>query len=188
MQIPGEFYLNQIDNIFTPEECQALLDRANDQGWHRPETGGSYMRSIIIDKVLADKLYFQLKEHIPDQYMNYKLLYINDHFRFSRYDVGGIFPVHQDGTNYDSSRIEEYEGYSTESVFTLNIFLNDNFEGGETDFFETSEENPNKLKLRFRVIPKTGRGALFYAKQYHRGNEVLSPYKYLIRTDVMGMK
>lgn len=188
MQIPGESYLNQIDNIFTPEECQDLLDRANSEGWHSPQTGGSYVRSIIIDRELADKLYLQLKEHIPDYYRDYKLLYINDHFRFSRYDVGGIFPVHQDGTNYDSSRVEDYEGYSTESVFTLNIFLNDDFKGGETDFFEMNKENVNELKLRFRVIPKTGRGALFYAKQYHRGKEVLSPYKYLIRTDVMGIR
>lgn len=186
MLVPGEFYLNQIDDIFTSDECTELIKRANEKGWHLPGTGGSYMRSIIIDRELAEKLYLQLKKHIPDVYNGYKLLYINDHFRFSRYNVGGIFPVHQDGTNYDSSRVDEFEGYSSESVFTLNIFLNEDFEGGETDFFETNEDG-DELNLRFRVVPKTGRGALFYAKQYHRGNEVLTPYKYLIRTDVMGV-
>ena len=180
-----EPYLKQIDDIFSQEECKKLIERANKEGWHLPETGGSYMRSIIVDRELADSLFTKLKSHIPDTYLDYKLLYINDHFRFSRYNTGGIFPVHKDGTNYDASRTNEYDGYSTESVFTLNIFLNDDFEGGETDFFEQYE---NELKLRFRVEPKAGRGALFYAKQYHRGNKVLSPYKYLIRTDVMGIK
>ncbi len=188
MLVPGELYLNQIDDIFTKDECADLLNRANQEGWHNPETGGSYMRSIIIDRELADKLYVKLKEHIPDTYMGYKLLYINDHFRFSRYNTGGVFPIHQDGTNYDSSKVDEYDGYSTESVFTLNIFLNDDFEGGETDFFEPNPENPDELKLRFSVVPKCGRGSLFYAKQYHRGNKVTVPYKYLIRTDVMGMR
>ena len=188
MLVPGEFYLNQIDDIFTKEECQTLIDRANVEGWHNPETGGGYMRSIIVDKKLADNLFSKLKCHIPETYLGYDLLYINDHFRFSRYNVGGVFPVHKDGTNYDASRVDEYDGYSAESIFTLNIFLNDDFEGGETDFFEQDKDDVGKIKLRFTAVPKTGRGALFYAKQYHRGNKVLSPYKYLIRTDIMGIR
>ena len=139
---------------------------------------------------MANSLFEKLKTHIPNTYLGFNLLYINDHFRFSKYNVGGIFPLHKDGTNYDAGRVEEYDGYSTESIFTLNIFLNDDFEGGETDFFETDQTNNEDhiMKLRFSVTPKTGRGALFYAKQYHRGNEVSVPYKYLIRTDVMGMR
>ena len=76
---------------------------------------------------------------------------------------------------------------------TLNIFLNDDFGEGGTDFFErvrTQNEDGSynlDFKLRYRVEPKAGRGALFYAKQLHRGNVVGNDYKYLIRTDVMGI-
>ena len=62
---------------------------------------------------------------------------------------------------------------------TLNIFLNDNFEGGETEFLY------NNKTLRYSAKPKLGRGALFDAQQYHRGNVVMNGNKYLMRTDVM---
>ena len=89
--------------------------------------------------------------------------------------------MHCDGTNYDNDRHEEF-GFSTESVFTLNIFLNDDFEGGHTTFYH------DPSTVRYDAEPKAGRAALFYAKQLHCGTRVLSPYKYLLRTDVMGLK
>lgn len=64
-------------------------------------------------------------------------------------------------------------------IFTLNIFLNDDFEGGHTTFYH------DDFSLRYDVEPKVGRAALFDANQLHCGTRVLSPYKYLMRTDVM---
>lgn len=186
-EVPGQYYLRVLDDMFSKQECKDLLARAEKTGWHKPGTGGTYMRSIIIDQALAKELHNRIKEHIPDTYKadyfnkdgtyirsrRYRLICINDHFRFSKYYKGGRFPIHYDGKNIDS------EG--RESVFTLNIFLNDNFEGGETDFFDY-----HTVKLRYSVEPKPGRGALFYADQLHQGNKVTKPFKYLIRTDVMG--
>jgi len=185
--VPGDDFLMEIDDIFTLKECQELIKWANEKGWHYPETGGDYLRSIVIDRELSDKLFSQIKHLLPETYNGKRLVYINDHFRFSRYREGGMFPIHEDGTNYDASRVSEYDGYSTESIMTLNIFLNDDFKGGETDFFERGRTKRSEHKLRYRVSPKTGRGALFYAKQLHRGNIVKNGFKYLIRTDVMGI-
>ena len=203
------YFLEVVNDIFSKNECQELIDRANIKGWHNPQTGGYYMRSIIIDRELANNMFEKLKDLIPKSYMGYDLLYINDHFRFSRYKKGGKFHIHKDGVNYDSSRKNEFDGFSTESVFTINIFLNDEFTGGETDFLmekyhksckkdrkksnKGKQNTKSKIKednfdLRLQVKPKTGRGVMFYAKQYHRGNEVLTSFKYLIRTDVMGIK
>ena len=73
------------------------------------------------------------------------------------------------------------------SMFTLNIFLNENFSGGETDFFNSCNTND----LQFSIKPKTGRAGLFYAKQWHACNKVNfdttkgQTYKYLLRTDIM---
>ena len=66
------------------------------------------------------------------------------------------------------------------SCLTLNIFLNDDFEGGETDFLFD-----DKQTLRFSAKPKAGRAMLFYSQQYHRGNKVTKGEKYLLRTDIM---
>ncbi len=49
---------------------------------------------------------------------------VNDCFRFSKYDVGGHFQPHMDGL-YVSNR-------NCRSVFTLLIYLNDDFSGGNT--------------------------------------------------------
>jgi predicted 2-oxoglutarate/Fe(II)-dependent dioxygenase YbiX len=116
---------------------------------------------------------------LPTTYDGHKLVYLNSHFRFSRYNTGGQFPIHYDGTNYDNDRHAEFG--STKSVFTLNIFLNDDFEGGHTIFYHDPSH------IRFDAEPKVGRAALFYAQQPHCGTKVLSPYKYLLRTDVMGI-
>jgi hypothetical protein len=62
---------------------------------------------------------------------------------------------------------------------TLNIFLNDNFEGGETTFYEKDGKT-----TRFVCKPKAGRGAFFYSQQFHEGNKILSGNKFLIRTDL----
>jgi hypothetical protein len=61
----------------------------------------------------------------------------------------------------------------------VNIFLNEDFEGGHTDFLYDDGET-----LRMSVSPKKGTGAIFYSQQYHRGNKVIGN-KYLFRTDVM---
>lgn len=119
----------------------------------------------------------------------YRLLYLNSHFRFSKYMPGGFFPIHMDGTNYDNDRPEMTGEHSAVSVCTLNIFINDNFEGGETEFFYTKHEDGIELPGPRRIVvePVAGRASLFYAKQYHQGCTVKSSHKYLLRTDVMGV-
>lgn len=192
LQIPGEHYLCQIDNIFTSEQCRRIIHRANtiqtdDKGnrsWHRPGTGGKYMRAIIRDEHLAKDLYSRLNQFIPSHGPGpWNSVYINPVFRISRYSEGGHFPIHVDGQNYDNSRPDITGLNSAISQYTLNIFINDDFQGGETDFFHS----PNKDDLRHSVKPKPGRGALFYHGQYHCGNPVHGGYKYLIRTDVMAI-
>lgn len=181
MQIAGTHFLCVIDDIFTKHECKELIEKANNIGWHKPGTGGSYMRAIMIDEDFAKKVFERVKKHIPDSYNGFKLEYINSHFRFSRYDTGGKFDLHNDGVNMDSKKAPDGNNYR--SVMTLNIFLNDDFDGGETDFYENVNGD---LYLRYSCEPKPGRGALFYHNQLHKGNKVGKPYKYLIRTDVMG--
>ena len=91
-------------------------------------------------------------------------------FRILKYQEGGQFEIHMDGVNKDEN--------GNISTLTLNIFLNDNFDGGETDFF-------HEKKLRYSVKPETGKAALFEHKQYHCGNKVCNGEKYLLRTDIM---
>ncbi len=165
--------------LFTQEECNELIKKANNIGWHRPITGGDYLRATMIDKELADKIWTKVKHLCPESLVinenTFTPVYVNDHFRFSRYQEGGEFRTHLDGINVDSN--------NNRSMFTINIFLNDKnsglIKGGGTTFYKNNMEH-NKT-----INPKAGLGALFYAKQYHSGDVVEEGYKYLLRTDVM---
>jgi hypothetical protein len=188
LAIPDGLPLTIIDNLLSPKECTDLINKANtvrndddgNKSWHVADTSGIYMRVVMIDKNLAETLFQRIKHLLPETYKGFKPVYLNSHFRFSRYNIGGMFPLHCDGTNLDRDRIDTYG--ETHSMFTLNIFLNDNFTGGETEFFSRKKD---QLLSRYVAKPKTGRATLFYANQLHRGNTVQTPYKYLLRTDVM---
>lgn len=186
MEIQGKLPLYQVD-ILSNEESKILINRANcvkndtegNKSWHKPDNNsGTYMRVIMFDQELADRIWLRIKNLLPEEYDGYKLSHLSHRFRFSKYSEGGSFHIHRDGKNFDFKDGEYYE-----SLFTLNIFLNEDFEGGETDFFEQSRES---ITLRHSVIPKTGRAALFWADQLHCGNTVTKGFKYLIRSSVMG--
>ena len=116
-------YLCVIDNLLSPDECKNLIHRCNtvknndgNLSWHHPKTGGKYMRAIIIDQQMADELFSRIISLLPETYNRHKLLYLNSHFRFSRYNTGGQFPMHRDGTNYDNDRHEEF-GTHTRNLY-----------------------------------------------------------------------
>lgn len=168
-------FLSQIDDVFTKEQCKTLIDYFESQKSNFISSGvAQYQRVILDDKRLADTLYNNLKSFIPPMCDGKPVVGLNRVFRFSKYSAGEGFSMHKDGYNRDHIN-------GTTSAMTLNIFLNDDFEGGETNFYHTMHEKD----LRFSVVPKAGRGALFASQQYHMGKTVTKGFKYLIRTDVM---
>ena len=99
---------------------------------------------------------------------------MNSHIRLSMYKPGQFFGIHKDGINFDKNDNKRM------SYATLNIFLNDDFEGGNTTFYRK-----DKKTVKFVCKPKEGSGSFFYSQQFHEGNKILNGYKYLLRTDLM---
>ena len=199
--IPGRYPLIEINNLLTNEECEQFIHKANtiktdghgSEAWHAPGTGGEYDRVIMVDDKLADALWLKIQPLLPKTHRGFTLLEINDHFRISRYHDGGSFTMHCDGKNYarqrsHTTRKNHSKAKMLESLYTLNIFLNDDFKGGETKFF--TQTGKNKFDLRHTITPQTGRAGLFLANQYHCGAKVSTNpnTKYLLRTDVMGCR
>jgi len=187
VDVKGPILLRQLDDLLSPVECADMLRRADgiqddvlsNVAWH-PCRNAMYDQVVMVDQALAAKLWRRVQPYVPTKYGGYHLLYLNSYFRFSRYPPGGYFPMHLDGCNED----KHASGETTCAYFTLNIFLNDDFDGGHTDFFNKMK---GEKKPRFSVQPKTGRAALFWSAQPHRGNRVTRGTKYLLRTDVMGI-
>lgn len=168
-------YLEVIDNFLSKEECTFLITFAENQGMKKIDRGSvaQYHRAEFDNDWLADMLYQRLvdKGLIPAYYNGSKVVGLNNHFRVSKYYPDGEFKIHKDGINVDKN--------GNRSVMTLNIFLNKEFDGGETDFFFENKT------FRCSVKPEIGRAAFFDAQQYHRGNKVNNGLKYLLRTDLM---
>jgi prolyl 4-hydroxylase len=168
-------FVYQIDNLLTPEECQKYMDMFKNKGdvENIDDKHRKYHRVQFNDQELADKLYEKVKSYLSNKI---KIIAdgMNEHIRLSMYDPKQFFGIHKDGTNFDKNNKQRM------SYATLNIFLNDNFEGGATTFYEK-----DKSTVKFVCKPKMGSGAFFYSQQFHEGNKIISGHKFLIRTDFM---
>jgi len=123
-------------------------------------------RLMVLDNDLAEDLFRKAAEFLPQEHENYKLQDFNEMLRVYKYSPGQRFKMHRDGSYIRN----EHE----KSFYTFMIYLNDDFEGGETEF-----EN------LFTVAPKKGSALVFYHPVRHEGKTLISGNKYVLRTDVM---
>lgn len=126
-------------------------------------------RILFLDDSLASELWLRVKEFIPNKLANYRASGLNEMFRVYKYSKGQRFKMHMDGS-YVKNENEK-------SFYSFLIYLNDNFQGGETEF-----RNIGKIQ------PKKGNALLFKHKNRHEGKEVVSGVKYVLRTDIMYIK
>ena len=168
-------FVYQIDNLLTPEECQQYIAMFKNKDLVEDinEKHRKYHRIEFDDEELAKQLYEKIKSYLPNKIKKIADG-MNSHIRLSMYDPNQFFGIHKDGINFDKNNRQRM------SYATLNIFLNDNFEGGATTFYEK-----DKSTVKFVCKPRTGSGGLFYSQQYHEGNKIISGNKYLLRTDLM---
>ena len=123
-------------------------------------------RHLFFDEHLAHALWLRLKPHFPDRIGVNTPIGLNEMFRVYKYTKGQRFKMHKDG-----SYIRNENEYS---LYSLVIYLNANFRGGQTSF--------RKL---FSVIPEQGKALLFAHPLRHEGKEITEGTKYVLRTDVM---
>ena len=101
---------------------------------------------------------------------------LNTGWRLYRYKQGQHFGAHYD----DSVECPDFPG--AVSLYTMLVYLNDDFQGGETTFYK------NKRQQMLSVSPAIGM-ALLHTQgplcSLHEGAAVSSGCKWLLRTDVM---
>jgi Rps23 Pro-64 3,4-dihydroxylase Tpa1-like proline 4-hydroxylase len=159
-----------VDNLLTSSECEELITYMESQKHEKIQSiGTSYNRVILISDEYANLIHKRISHILPKHYR--EDISINTYFRFSKYVPGEYFSIHKDGLN------QNREGKRT--IMTVNIFLNNECEGGSTSFYD---DNHKKV---VSVFPKVGTGAIFDREIYHSGDRVTSGIKYLFRTDVM---
>ena len=123
------------------------------------------------------------------------LLFNHSRWRFFRYGPHCVYRPHIDGS-WPASRIDDkgqYECYSHDgegctikSYHTFLIYLNDNFQGGQTRFYVPKGDG---TLVAYGIAPKCGSVLVFSqgntASLLHEGAAVTHGHKFVIRTDVL---
>ncbi|XP_038067997.1 uncharacterized protein LOC119737607 [Patiria miniata] len=175
-----------LDNVFTEEECKELIRCSEEKGYEQAlvNIGGGKQKLVpsfrdcqrcLIDTTeLVGAFWERLAEFIPQTFNQYKALGLNERLRFLRYDPGEFFKPHFDGP-YERGVVEHSE-------ITVQIYLNEGFEGGSTTFlpYLSSCSDPP-----VECVPKIGRVLIFEHRLFHEGSLLKEGRKYAIRTDVM---
>ena len=172
--------------ILSKRECRELIDRLERSGFEVQHSGndGSIIRtrSVFEDPNLADQLWSRLSQSVRelvDLYDNefnpepavhrrltdFRAVGCNEMLRCYKYRVGEQFRRHEDFAH-------EWNKWKR-TFLTVLIYLNDDFEGGETEFDEAI------------ITPSTGIAAMFPHELMHAGCPVKTGTKYTLRSDII---
>ena len=173
IEIDSEVF--ELEQFLSEEECRSLIEMAEKKGFSdamiisdgKPIVAKEIrnnQRVLVDDFKLANKIWARAKPYVPALLDSCKVMGLNERFRFYRYEKNQIFRLHKD---FPFSRKGQ------RSKLTIIIYLNDNFDGGQTDF------------RKFQVEPKTGSALIFRHELLHEGSAVMKGVKYAVRTDIM---
>lgn len=160
-----------LPDFFSHMECQKYIDLINNNKIIIPFTNsGKFNNNKWNDTAITSSFY----EKLLTYKLNDNLLRPNKIIMSGKYDVGDSFSLHTDtGLFYDKINKEK-------TCWTLLIYLNDNFTGGETVFYD------NNFNISKIIKPKEGSAILFDIDLWHKGNELINGTKYWIGGEIIG--
>lgn len=198
--------LSLIQGVLTLSECSNVIAAAQTVGFtpDAPIMSSREDSSVlahnfywIIDKSFAASIWQRVKHHVPEQVDGRLARGLNRRFRVYRYVPGAEYRCHIDGAWPPSGIDPTTDAYiydaspanaKQSSLYTFLLYLNDDFEAGETTFFMPSIND--EVMNAYPVKPVTGAAAIFPHGQakgalLHEGSGVKTGAKYIIRTDIL---
>ncbi len=204
--VPGAF---QLLNVFSKTECKKIIETSENLAYNK-DAAVSLARDIrhnetltwIIDEETHNIIWNRVKDFVFDKkgiFENKKALGINKRFRFYKYEEGDFFKVHSDGAWPGSAVVNNKllnNAYDDRfSQMTFLIFLSEDFEGGETQFFidKNDSSKPTRDITQVNIVNiRTPAGAVLCFPHglhplhcLHSSALITSGIKYVIRTDLL---
>jgi hypothetical protein len=190
----GEVRLFTIPNLLSVKECEAIMQDTSSHmqpvDWEYVKEYRSCKRAVMMSTSLAKTIEERLmclwtRGDLEDVrpfgfgtdgvwVLPRELRAVNECMRVSAYEVNQRFAPHRD------SGFVVTDDYR--SVYTLLIYLNETFAGGETVFYPPRD---SESCAPLTVKPKQGMAVVFTHDLRHEGCAILHGTKYVLRTDVM---
>jgi hypothetical protein len=176
-----------VPDLFSSDECAAIVSGAAGQPWLPATVNRAEGRvvepglrdsltAVLHDPALAEQMYRRVLPHVPARMSTelgsrgrvaMEVAGVHLPVRIYRYEPGQHFGLHQDQSYFGDD--------GTKSLLTYMVYLNEGFEGGETDFPEQQQT----------IVPRTGTALLFQHMLLHAGRRVTSGSKLVLRSDVL---
>lgn len=170
--IENIYYEEYIDTTFYKDEHQLDIQRIS----HRLMKDVPEFASQIFER-LSPFLPQTFSVPIEDEFLGpfskgtWLLKEAHDRISFLKYDVGGKFSLHRDVIFMKNENLR--------SFYTVLIYLNENYEGGNTIIYNENRE------VLYEIVPKTGLAFVMPKRQMHEGCEVMHGTKHVLRVDVL---
>jgi hypothetical protein len=190
-----------LENFFSSEECDYYVNKAKEIGFHNlknqyPEDYRNSERLSFLSDDIAALIWERLKNFLEKEDLNgkkpmninvsgvWKPSRVNNGIKITKYTSGSFFKPHIDNVFiFNPQEI---------TIHTILIYLNDEFEGGETNFCEIPEHglksflfNGISYKIIESIKPVKGRAIVFENYKCHEGSKLLSGTKYIMKTEIV---
>lgn len=174
--------MKEILNFISKDECDYIINIIK-QNHHKSKVVGESAESVYDSSRTSSTSNLNRQDSVINNIHKKISNYLNipiekgEDLQGQLYKPGQFFRPHQDG--FGSSSYKRHCLSSGNRTHTLMIYLNDNFEGGETNF-------PNQNKF---VKPETGKAVIWenidaesniLNEALHEGTDVTSGEKYII--------
>lgn len=194
-----------IRNVLSKQECQIIIEASETNGFVSRKFRGDHTDSsscVIWSEKLANLVFDRISNHLPNESyfdnspgmtleeynstkdglkINYygKLDCINPHVRVERYYKSQSLKVHRDGCVLVKNKRDEH----VYTVYAVLIYLNNEFEGGNTEFVVNREINGNKMYNFKGIKGNIGDALVFRHEILHKGGKITDGKKYVLRMD-----
>lgn len=167
------------DGLYTDDEINAFREYVmTADAKNRNFANAPFKNGKMILPEWSSLMYSRIAPHLPERYTDrqgksWSFVEASKYVMYAQLVPGQSFPLHTDtGCEYD----EESNRFSK---FTVLTYLNDDYEGGHTTFFDDS------FKKTTTIIPKTNCTLILDIDLFHQGERLESGVKYWIGTELV---
>lgn len=176
------FEVFTLDKLYTPDEIERFRQYIQSADIrNRNFTSSPFKNGKVIHTEWSSLMYKRIRPHLPDVYVDRQGLHWSfvespKYIMYANVQQNQRFGIHTDtGCEYDL----EANKYSK---FTVLTYLNKDFEGGETKFYD------DRFNNTLTIQPFQNRTLVFDIDLFHSGEPVVSGSKFWIGTELVCAK